>query len=211
MPNTDINNLVSRVRAYGEYGQFVCELFYNNPKKYPTWDAAQAGAASGFNFEAPPGYDDIKLRICYTSVFKTAWQANFISAARLRALEAESFRRSPFTQLSAEGFQHLPEHMVREHFTPRQAGLYWFFGRSEANFNLNRTTSHLMYTLDGIEAAGSNNYAKAGYPFQHFGMLNLNECDFIWDAANGWWTQKDEPLRLDIVWTPLSVLHSLEV
>lgn len=209
MPNTNIENLISRVRAYGEYGQFVCELFYNNPERYPTWEAAQASAASRFNFEAPPGYDDIKLRICYTSVFKTAWQANFISAARLRALEADAFRISPFAQLSDEGFQHSPEHIVRERFTPRQPGLYWFLKRSEGNYSFRRAAAHLMYTLDGVEAAGSNNYAKAGYPFQYFGTLNMNECDFIWDAANGWWRQRGMDLRLDIVWTPLSVLHSL--
>ena len=207
MPGNELT-LQQRARVFGAYGHFVDELYFLYPDRFKDWESAQAYAASEFNYEAPPGYDEIKNKTCYISVFRIAFQAGYIDSSRLSALESEAFRQNPLRGyflaqgLSVDGF-------VKERFTPKQApGLYWFFRRdSDGEMDPFRNVAHLMYSLDGINAAGSNNYAKDGYPFLYFATHDLNNSDFVWLADKQCWTRTGDPLLLDICWTPLSVLQ----
>jgi hypothetical protein len=206
MPGDELQ-LQRRASVFGDYGRFVNELYVRGDFK--DWESAQVYATTHYNREAPPGYDAIRNKTCYVSVFETAWQACYIDSARLSVLKAEARRQNPLGRyilmggLSYDAF-------VKERFRPNpNPGLYWLFRRgSDGERDVFRPVAHLMYSLDGVHSAGSNNYAKNMYPYINFATIDMNDSDFQWLPDRQCWTRTDDPLLLDIYWTPLSALQS---
>jgi hypothetical protein len=210
------NEALTQMRAtrFGEYGRQINELYMSVELDgvLGSWEDAQNYAAEHFNITAPEGYDEIKDKTCYRAVFEIAWQSGYIDAAQLAYLSSEDFRTRTLKRYypsAAAARRDLITGPFRYH-----AGynLYWFFRRKSPDepADLFGPTAHVMYALDGVNAAGSNNYVKAGVPYRYFATHDLSLVGPSWLPSPGVWVLPEEKVYLDIVRTPLKVLRESE-
>lgn len=197
----------ARAHDYGDYGRQINEILMASPNPLITFAECQAIAATERNLQPPAGYEAIKDAVCYIAVFETAWQAGYIDAAQLAFLRIRSnWERGLSTYYLSQA--QAREDAVKGYFKyvadPR---LYWFFGRSQTGkANLFRQAYHLMFALDGVNAAGSNNSLQPGVPNIQFATHDLNKVGPTWDKTDQVWVIGGD--YFEIIATPLDILRN---
>jgi len=207
----DATNTRQRAQLYGAYGRAINLLYMDPPPDWPqdmTWEQTQAYAETHGGPAAPLGYESVRLATCYTAVYNIAFQVGFIDAGQRAFLESEAFRQAPLAHYCTPA--EAQANLVLQNFQPLGGlYLYWFFRREEmaVQANLMGPVAHLMYALNGIDAAGSNNYTAPGQPVLPFAIHNLNGA-MTWSPAINGWSITDGVTFLDIVRTPINALRA---
>lgn len=188
-------NLQERARDYGRYGRLINNQYRKSQENGE--DISWKKIAYQQLVSVPGGYEEADLPHCVEAVYMVAFQAQYIK----KIINGKEGQDRVAAYLEESGGNPVVEAFTADY----ENGIYWFYEKNDkARDGTSADVKHVMFSLDGVSAAGTNNGMILPYRLPgvegtekeqieasrvfglHFACFDLNEY-LRWDSDNACW------------------------